>query len=116
MSTEPSQRRTALLNWVPTILFNILLPIVTYSVLVDSGVSEVPALLISGAWPALETVVSLAVRRRIDEFSIFTLIFLGLSVVAVLGFNSPRLILVKESAVSGLFGRYCWPRWPSRVR
>jgi hypothetical protein len=96
--------RGALLSWVPTIVLNIVLPIVTYSVLVDRGVGEVPALLISGVWPALETVLSLAIRRKIDEFSIFVLIFLALGVVAALGFNSPRLLLVKESVVTGLFG------------
>jgi hypothetical protein len=96
--------RGALLSWVPTIVLNIVLPIVTYSVLVDRGVGEVPALLISGVWAALETVLSLAIRRKIDEFSIFVLIFLALGVVAALGFNSPRLLLVKESVVTGLFG------------
>jgi lysylphosphatidylglycerol synthetase-like protein (DUF2156 family) len=96
--------RGALLTWVPTIVLNIVLPIVTYSVLTDRGVGEVPALLISGVWPALETVLSLTFRRKMDEFSIFALIFLGLGVVAALGFNSPRLLLVKESVVTGLFG------------
>ncbi|GAB3833777.1 VC0807 family protein [Dactylosporangium cerinum] len=96
--------RGALLSWVPTIVLNIVLPIVTYSVLTDRGVGEVPALLISGVWPVLETVLSLAIRRKIDEFSIFVLIFLGLGVVAALGFNSPRLLLIKESVVTGLFG------------
>src|SRR3954451_13507402 len=90
----------ALLNWVPTIVLNIVLPIVTYSVLTDRGVGEVPALLISGVWPALETVLSLTIRRKMDEFSIFALIFLGLGVVAALGFNSSRLLLVKESVVT----------------
>lgn len=105
--TRPASRsglRIALLNWVPTLLLNIVLPIITYSVLADRGVGEVPALLISGVWPALETVLSLAIRRKADEFSIFALIFLGLGVLAALGFNSPRLLLVKESAVTGLFG------------
>jgi hypothetical protein len=33
-----------------------------------------------------------------------TLVFLLLGVVAALGFNSPRLLLIKESAITGLFG------------
>ncbi len=94
----------ALLLWVPSITLNVVLPIVTYSVLRDRGVGEVAALLISGGWPALEGLLSLAIHRRLDEFSVFSLIFLGLGVVAALGFNSPRLVLAKESAVNGLFG------------
>jgi hypothetical protein len=103
-TVTPNRLRTALLTWVPTLLFNIVLPIVTYEMLTDRGVGTVPALLWSGAWPLLETALSLAIHRRIDEFSLMVLIFLVLSVVAALGFNSPRLLVVKESAVNGLFG------------
>lgn len=105
--TQPAVSRSIgarVLPWVLTIVMNIVLPVVTYSVLTSRGVHEVPALLISGVWPALETVISLVRERKIDEFSLFTLIFLALGVVAALGFNSPRLVLVKESAITGLFG------------
>jgi len=98
-------RLGALLStWVPTVVFNVVLPIVTYEVLTGRGAGEVPALLLSGVWPVVETLFSLAVHRRIDEFSIFVLIFLSLGVIAAAGFNSPRLLVVKESAVNGLFG------------
>jgi intracellular septation protein A len=96
--------RAALLNWGPTLVFNVALPVLTYTVLRDRGVGEVPALLASGIWPVLETVLTLAIRRKVDEFAIFTLIFLGLSVLAAVTFGSARLVLVKESAVTGLFG------------
>jgi intracellular septation protein A len=97
-------RTARIFPWVLTLMLNIALPLLTYSVLTGRGVHEVPALLISGIWPALETVVSLARERKIDEFSLFVIIFLVLGVVAALGFNSPRLVLVKESAITGLFG------------
>src|SRR5450755_485823 len=96
--------KTTLLNWVPTLLFNVVLPTATYSLLSGHGTSEVTALVASSVWPLLETVGSLCWRRRMDEFSIFTLIILALSAVAALGFNSPRLLLLKESAITGLFG------------
>jgi intracellular septation protein A len=94
----------ALLLWVPSITMNIVLPIVTYSALRDADVSEAGALIASGVWPLLEALLSLAIQRRVDEFSVFTLIFLALGVIAAFGFNSPRLVLAKESAVHGLFG------------
>jgi hypothetical protein len=40
----------------------------------------------------------------LDEFSMIVLIFLALSILVALGFNSPRLLIVKETAVNGLFG------------
>lgn len=96
--------RAVLVNWGSTILFNVALPLLTYFLLTGAGWSAVTALLASGVWPAAETVVLLAVRRRIDEFGVIALLFIGLGVVAGLGFNSARLVLVKESAVTGLFG------------
>lgn len=101
---RPGSRRGATLNWALTITMNIALPLATYFVLTGAGVGAVPALLAGGAWPAIETLVSLAVYRKIDEFSVFVLIFLVLSVLAAVGFTSPRLLLVKEAAVNGLFG------------
>jgi hypothetical protein len=96
--------RTVLINWLPTILMNVVLPLFTYFLLEGWGWSAVPALLISGAWPALETLVMLAVSRRLDEIGVLALIFVALGVVAGLGFGSARLVLVKESLVTGLFG------------
>jgi hypothetical protein len=93
-----------LLNWGPTLLFSVALPLATYFVLIGQGRSEVTALLISGVWPVVELGLSFALHRRFDEIAILALIFIALGVVAGLGFNSARLVLVKESAVTGLFG------------
>lgn len=91
-------------EWAPTVLFNIVLPILTYDVLTARGMADVPALLLSGVWPVLEMIGSLVVRRRADEFSIFVLILLALGVLTSLLFDDARLLLVKDSAVTGLFG------------
>jgi intracellular septation protein A len=96
--------RIVLANWGPTILFNVALPLLTYFILTDRGVPAVPALLASGGWPVIDLGLTFAVRRRLDEFAVFTLIFIVLGVVTGLGFNSARLVLVKESVVTGLFG------------
>jgi hypothetical protein len=102
--TSRSRGRAALVNWGSTVLFNVALPLLTYFLLTGAGWSAVTALLASGVWPAAETVVTLAVRRRIDEIGLIALIFIALGVIAGLGFNSARLVQVKESAVTGLFG------------
>lgn len=99
-----SRGRSVLVNWGSTLLFNVALPLVTYFLLTAAGWSAVPALLVSGVWPSAETVVVLVIRRRIDELGIIALIFIALGVIAGLGFNSARLVLVKESVVTGLFG------------
>jgi hypothetical protein len=105
-STESSRARgrAVLINWAPTILLNVVLPLFSYFLLEGWGWSAVPALLVSGAWPAVETLAVLAVSRRVDEIGVLALIFIALGVVAGFGFGSARLILVKESLVTGLFG------------
>jgi hypothetical protein len=96
--------RIVLANWGPTILFNVALPLLTYFVLTGRGAPAVVALLASGVWPIVESALSFALRRRLDDFAVLTLIFIALGVVAGLGFNSARLVLIKESVVTGLFG------------
>jgi hypothetical protein len=104
-TVEPTRRRGRVaLGWVMTILFNVVLPLVTYFVLTARGVSAVVALVASGFWPVLEMGLSFAVQRHIDEFAGISLLFIVLGVVSGLGFHSARLVLVKESVVTGLFG------------
>jgi uncharacterized membrane protein len=93
-----------LANWLPTMLFNIALPIITYALLTSYGMADAPALALSGFWPLLELGISFARTRHVDEFSIMVLVFLVIGVVASLAFNDARLLLVKDSAVTGLFG------------
>jgi intracellular septation protein A len=93
-----------ILPWVQTVLLSVVAPIVIYSMLTDRGVSEVWALIISGVGPVVDLVITMAVSRRIDEFSLIVLGFLVLSVLTSLLFDNPRLLLLKESALTGLFG------------
>ncbi|GHC67973.1 VC0807 family protein [Streptomyces cinnamoneus] len=109
-SAPPSKgvNKATVLGWAVSIVFNVVLPMVTYQQLRDAGWSEFTALLVSGAWPVLDTVIHLIWQRRIDEFAVVTLIFMALTViVTVVGPHSTRLLLVKESAVTGLFGVVC---------
>jgi len=95
-------------GWVLTIGCNIVAPIVTYNQLTEHGYGEFTALLVSGVWPLVDMAIHLAWRRRIDEFAMVILIFLGLTIaVTLVGPHSARLLLVKESVVTGLFGLLC---------
>jgi hypothetical protein len=91
-------------HWGLSLLFNLALPIATYLVLAGGGMSTVAALAISGVWPALELLLTIARTRHVDEFSVIVLIFLVLGIITAVAFNSARLLLVKDSALTGLFG------------
>ncbi|MFB7784217.1 VC0807 family protein [Streptomyces vinaceus] len=98
----------AALGWILTIGLNVVAPIITYIQLHDHGWSEFGALLVSGAWPVLDSAISLAWRRKLDEFAIVTLVFLVITaVVSLVGAHSARALLIKDSGVTGLFGALC---------
>lgn len=101
-------RGGALAGWILTIGLNVAAPILTYNALRDHGWSEFAALLASGAWPVLDSAVHLVWRRRLDEFAVVTLVFLVITaVVSLVGPHTARALLVKDSAVTGLFGLLC---------
>ncbi|WP_372411707.1 VC0807 family protein [Streptomyces luteireticuli] len=95
---------SALMNWGPSILFGVVLPFVTYGMLTDHGVSKVSALLLISLWPVVETLISLAVRRRVDEFGVMMLALMLLGALSALAYNSTELVFVKDSAITGLLG------------
>ncbi|MGW6414300.1 VC0807 family protein [Streptomyces sp. NPDC055055] len=97
------------IGWVLTIGLNVVAPILTYNTLTeDHGWSEFSALLLSSAWPVLDTAVMVAWRRKVDEFALVTLVFLVITaVVSLVGAHTARALLVKDSCVTGLFGLLC---------
>ncbi|MER6515360.1 MULTISPECIES: VC0807 family protein [unclassified Streptomyces] len=98
----------AALGWILTIGLNVVAPIITYNQLHDHGWREFDALLISSAWPVLDSAIHLAWRRKVDEFAIVTLVFLVITaVVSLIGAHSARALLIKDSGVTGLFGLLC---------
>ncbi|MFG2980040.1 VC0807 family protein [Streptomyces sp. NPDC048258] len=97
------------IGWVLTIGLNVVAPIITYNTLVeDHGWSEFSALLLSSAWPVLDSAISVAWRRKLDEFAVVTLVFIVITaVVSLVGAHSARALLIKDSGVTGLFGLLC---------
>ncbi|WP_354637860.1 VC0807 family protein [Kitasatospora camelliae] len=106
-SQAPQQSGKALrllLDWGPTLLFNIIAPIITFNMLKDHGMAEAGALLISSAWPVADLGIYFALHRRLDEFGIFSLVTLSLSALSAVAYNSTKLIFLKDSALTCLIG------------
>ncbi|MDH6137647.1 hypothetical protein P3T37_007080 [Kitasatospora sp. MAA4] len=98
----------AALGWLLSIGFNVVAPIVIYNQLHAHGVGDFTALLLSGLGPVLDIAVYLAWHRRVDEFAIISLVFVALTaIVSLVGPHDARLLLVKDSFVTGLFGLLC---------
>ena len=96
-------RRHILHHIVPSLLVNGAAPFILYT-LVHPHMSQLHALLLTALVPLADGVVGLVRQRRINAFG--ALVFLSLllsSLLVVLG-GSVRLVLVRESALSGAFG------------
>lgn len=82
-------------------------PLVTFSLLRSNGMSTVPALIISGIFPALGIVISAVVDRRLDIIGVVVLA--GLVVGTVLGLisDNARLYLLEGAVPSLVFAVAC---------
>jgi intracellular septation protein A len=88
---------------LPTLLINAVVPFVI-NMLARPYMSTINALLLASAVPALFTLGSFIVKKRIDAVGILVVASLLLTAVFALLFKSPRLLLIQTSAIMGLFG------------
>ena len=95
--------RHILQHVVPSLLVNGVAPFLVYT-LVHTHVTQLHALMITALVPLADGVVGLVRQRRINAFGALVFLSLVLSSLLVLVGGSPRLILVRESALSGVFG------------
>jgi hypothetical protein len=94
-----------------------LLPFLTY-VLLTSYVPRLPpvvALGLSAAFPAVNGLVTIVRRRHLDIIGGIVLVGIAVGIVATLVGGDPKLLLIRESFVTGALGIVCltslaWPR------
>ncbi len=85
------------------ILFNFVLPFVGYE-LAKPHLGEVQAIMAAAVPPIVWSLVELARNRRIDALSILVLAGIALSLAGFAFGGSPKLLLLRESLVTGLIG------------
>lgn len=101
---KPASDQSVVRAWVVPILANIVLPTVTYFVLVNLGMAEVPALLLSGVWPLVELLWTIRRQRHVDEFSVFVLIGIVAGVATSVFSDNARAVFLKDSITTGVIG------------
>jgi len=110
-SGSPPQRPYWLLSRVRQLamilVFDLAGPLLAFSLLRSGGMSTVPALIISGVFPALGIAVGALVDRRLDIIGVVVLA--GLVVGTVLGLisNNARLYLLEGAVPSLVFALAC---------
>ena len=78
-------------------------PFLVYQ-LAAGHMSETAALMLSSAPPIIWSIGQLILSRKIDALSLLVIAGIALSLIATLMGGSPRLLLVRESFVTGIFG------------
>ncbi len=88
-------------------IFDIGGPLLAYHLLQSNGVGTVPALVLSGVFPAVGVISGIVRHRRVDAVGV--LVLAGIVVGAVLGLvsDNPKLVLDEGSVSTGVFGLIC---------
>jgi hypothetical protein len=117
MAPPPAARALSLRSILPGLFIDALLPFLTYQLLTSyvPGLSQVTALAIGAIFPAVNGIVGIVRRRRLDVVAIIVLIGIAVSIVASRMGGDPKLFLIRESFVTGALGLVClmslaWPR------
>ncbi|WP_433435001.1 VC0807 family protein [Nonomuraea sp. CA-141351] len=93
--------RSALIKGV---LADVVLPVAVYYVCRAVGLDQMPALLLGGLAALLRIAIVAARLRRFDGLAALVAAGFGVAIVLAALTGDPRLVLAKESIVSGLLG------------
>ncbi|MFI9253811.1 VC0807 family protein [Streptomyces sp. NPDC053069] len=89
---------------LPAIAADLALPLLVYYAARALGAGQGPALLLSGAPPALRLVTGAVRQRRIDGMDLFVTVLLAAAALTTLIGGSTRILLFKDAALSLVVG------------
>jgi hypothetical protein len=91
-----------------SLLINGAVPLLIYTVLSSRHVPDITALSVAAVVPAIDGIVTVVRKRRIDLISALALAGIAVSIVAVLIGGDPRLLLIRESFLTAALGVACF--------
>ncbi|MCP1122919.1 hypothetical protein NKR74_06150 [Bacillus sp. 3103sda1] len=97
------ERKQIVRGIILSLLINAALPILVYELLLGH-VSNITALIIATMIPLVETIIYFLKYRKWDAFAVFMLVGFILGILAALIGGDEKLILVRESFVTGVMG------------
>jgi hypothetical protein len=92
---------------LPTLIYDVALPIIAFNLLTKYGVSTLLALVAGGIFPAANNVITFVRSRRLEPLGIIVMIFLAVGTAASLISGSVFFALIKESFLTATFGLIC---------
>jgi intracellular septation protein A len=106
VNPEPA-RRFSFRQILPTLVFDVAMPIVVFNVLVRCGVATLWALAAGGLSPALNNLRVWLKSRRIEPLGVIVMAFLAVGTAVSLISGSVFVALIKESFLTATFGLIC---------
>lgn len=91
----------------PPVLIDLVLPYGVFIVLSRLGVPAVAALALGGVPPAARAVFAYVRSRKVEGLALFVLTLFALGIAMALVTGDPRLLLAKESLLTGGVGVVC---------
>ena len=106
INSEPA-RGFSFTQLLPSLVFDVAMPILAFNVLTRSGVSTLWALIAGGLFPAFNNFRAWIRSRRLEPVGIIVMIFLVVGTAASLISGSVFFALIKDSFLTATFGLIC---------
>lgn len=103
-----NERQLRFRSLLPTLVFDIVGPLVAYYGLKAAGLSNVSALILSGVLPAVRVIGGLARDRKIDAIGLLVLAGIVVGTVVGLVSHSAKLFLLEGIVPTAVFGVLCF--------
>jgi intracellular septation protein A len=101
---ENSAPRTGSRDFVMMVALDLVLPLALFYGLRMAGANQWLALVLAAMAPLLRLTVSVVRARRLERAALFTLTMLAIGTAVGLATEDPRLLLARESYITGLVG------------
>lgn len=93
---------------IPSLVVNAAVPFIVFQVVKSKGYSDLVALSAAALLPAIGVSIGVIRQRHVDLIAALALAGIGVSVVAVFLGGDPRVLLMRESIVTGALGVACF--------
>jgi intracellular septation protein A len=103
---EPA-RNFGLRQLLPTLVFDVALPVIVFNLLARHGVETLWALAAGGVFPAVNNIRLWIVSRRIEPLGVIVIGFLAIGTAVSLLTHSVFIGLIKASFLTAIFGLIC---------
>ncbi len=106
INAEPPGR-FGFIQMLPTLVFDVAIPIIAFNVLIRFGVPTLWALVTGGLSPAIRNLYGWVKSRRLQPLGVIVMSFLAIGTAASLISGNVFFALIKDSLLTATFGFIC---------